>query len=68
MELIRYVRERFKLSVLVIEHHMDLIMNLCDHIMVLNFGKTLAEGDAASVQSNPKVIEAYLGEGAEISA
>lgn len=68
MELIRYVRERFKLSVLVIEHHMDLIMNLCDHIMVLNFGKTLAEGDAASVQSNPKVIEAYLGEGADISA
>lgn len=68
MELIRYVRTRFNLSVLIIEHHMDLIMNLCDHIMVLNFGKTLAEGDAAAVQSNPKVIEAYLGEEAEISA
>jgi branched-chain amino acid transport system ATP-binding protein len=62
MELIRYVRTRFNLSVLIIEHHMDLIMNLCDHIMVLNFGKTLAEGDAAAIQSNPKVIEAYLGE------
>ncbi len=68
MELIRYVRQRFNLSVLIIEHHMDLIMNLCDHIMVLNFGKTLAEGDAAAIQSNPKVIEAYLGEEVEISA
>lgn len=68
MELIRYVRERFKLSVLVIEHHMDLIMNLCDHIMVLNFGKTLAEGDATAIQSNPKVIEAYLGEEVDAGA
>lgn len=68
MELIRFVRTRFNLSVLVIEHHMDLIMNLCDHIMVLNFGKTLAEGDATAIQSNPKVIEAYLGEEAEIGA
>lgn len=68
MELIRYVREKFNLSVLIIEHHMDLIMNLCDHIMVLNFGKTLAEGDAAAIQCNPKVIEAYLGEEAEIGA
>lgn len=68
MELIRYVREKFSLSVLIIEHHMDLIMNLCDHIMVLNFGKTLAEGDAAAIQCNPKVIEAYLGEEVEIGA
>ena len=62
MELIRHVRTRFNLSILIIEHHMDLIMNLCDHILVLTFGKTLAEGDAATIQSNPKVIEAYLGE------
>lgn len=66
MELIRSIQKQFNLTVLVIEHHMDLIMNLCDHITVLNFGQKLAEGTAADIQCNPKVIEAYLGEEVEV--
>lgn len=62
MHLIKEVRDRFNLTVLVIEHHMDLIMGICDKIVVLNFGKKLAEGTTQEIQSNPKVIEAYLGE------
>ena len=61
MRLICDIRSRFSLTVLIIEHHMDLIMGLCDRVFVLNFGKPLAEGTPEQVQNNEHVIEAYLG-------
>lgn len=61
MELIKEIREKFNLTVLIIEHHMDLIMGVCDRIFVLNFGIPLATGSPKEIQGNKKVIEAYLG-------
>lgn len=61
MALIRQVKDDFDLSVLIIDHHMDLIMGICEKIMVLNFGCKLAEGTPEEIQNNHKVIEAYLG-------
>lgn len=59
---IRDVRERFGLTVLLIEHHMDVVMKICDQITVLSFGKTICNGTPKEVQSNQCVIDAYLGE------
>lgn len=59
---IHEIKEKFNLTVLMIEHHMDVVSGLCDHCTVLNFGKTIAEGTPTEVKANKAVIEAYLGE------
>ena len=62
MELIKNIRDKFKLTVLLIEHHMSLVMGISDNIVVLNFGAKIAEGSAIEIQNNHAVKEAYLGE------
>ena len=61
-ELIRLIHADFKLTILLIEHHMDMVMAICPHIVCMNFGAKIAEGSPDEIQSHPEVLKAYLGE------
>ena len=60
-DFIKQIRSQYNLSVFMIEHHMDLVMQISDRIYVLDFGKLIAEGTPAEIQNNQRVIDAYLG-------
>lgn len=62
METIKFVRDKFDMTILLIEHDMSLVSGICDRLTVLNFGVTLAEGDVNTVLNDPEVVKAYLGD------
>jgi branched-chain amino acid transport system ATP-binding protein len=68
MELIKFVRDEFKLTILLIEHDMNLVMGICERLVVIDYGKIIAKGLPAEIKRNPLVIKAYLGEEAPIDA
>lgn len=67
VELIRTIKEKFKLTILLIEHQMGMVMNLCERVVVMDFGQVIATGTPAEIRHNPLVLEAYLGKGATVA-
>jgi len=66
MEFIQWIRNEFKLTIILIEHQMRLVMGVCERLKVLDFGATIAEGLPEEIQQNRRVLEAYLGEGTDL--
>ena len=62
MDTIRFVRDKFEMTILLIEHDMKLVSGICEKLTVLNFGEVLAQGNTSDVLNDPEVIKAYLGE------
>ncbi len=68
MDLIHFIRDRFNLTILLIEHQMRVVMGICENITVMDFGEVIARGNPKEIQDNPRVVEAYLGKGAANAA
>jgi len=62
LDFIRIIRDRHRLTIIIVEHNMPLVMQLCERIQVLNYGQLIAEGTPEQVRGDPRVIESYLGQ------
>ncbi|MGB9803425.1 ABC transporter ATP-binding protein [Desulfofundulus sp.] len=67
VNLVRYIKEKFGLTILLIEHQMGMVMNLCERLVVMDFGQIIATGTPLEIRNNPVVLEAYLGKGVTVA-
>ena len=68
IDLIKWIRDKFRLTIWLIEHHMRVVMNICERIEVMDFGKTIARGTPEEIRQDRRVIQAYLGDAELIDA